>query len=124
MNRENFTVYRRKIEMSCAFYAAVCEVISLFIIGGDLKFAGGLAAGTATVLLNLGLLEIAVGKFFAGNVGIAAAIYLGRLGIYAAVGLLCYHFGELSLLAFAAGVLGLLVSTLIVYIKEAKKAHD
>jgi len=110
--------------MGCLFYAAVCEVISLFIIGGELRFAGGLAAGTATVLLNLRLLGIAVGNFFEGKIGIAAAIYLGRLGIYAAVGLMCYHFGELALIAFAAGVLGFLVSTLIVYIREAKKAHD
>ncbi|NLD10635.1 MAG: hypothetical protein GX671_02595 [Clostridiales bacterium] len=120
MDEDRYLQLRKEIFIICSIYAAVCEVVSLFILGFDKGFLMGLIAGVAIMLVNLELLKrIVVLYINTKRLGLVVVLYLLRLCIYAGAAYLCYMVSIHGLLAYAIGVFGIVIGALISYKKEA-----
>ena len=100
MDEDRYLQLRKEIFIICSIYAAVCEVVSLFILGFDKGFLMGLIAGVAIMLVNLELLKrIVVLYINTKRLGLVVVLYLLRLCIYAGAAYLCYMVSIHGLLA-------------------------
>ena len=84
--------------------AAVCEIISLFIIGPGILFPYGLALGICAALINMSVLSFTVERSIAlGKKGPVNAGLVIRIAIYAAAFLISARTGGISGLGTAIG---------------------
>ena len=79
-----------KLKKQVAIYGlaviAVCEIVSLFIIGFDIGFTVFLLAGFAAALVNFWLLAFFLQKMLdSGNAGFSTISFVIRILIYCAV---------------------------------------
>ena len=119
MNRENFKKEKKIIFFYCVLYSLICEVISLFVLGFNMGFLIGIWSGSLGAVVNLYLLELVVDTAIINkNMTLAFLIQVGRLLIYGAVGFGCYLISLPALVAYAIGVLGIVLATVITYGKE------
>ncbi len=81
-------------------FTVAAEVISIAVLGIDLRFSAGLLAGAAAFTVNLVLLEKVVYGLTAGkNKFNAFLIQLGRFLVFGAAGGLCALFGVNAVIA-------------------------
>ena len=122
MDKQSFKLMKKNVFIGGLIFSAVCEVVSVVIIGFDGKFLGGLAMGFITMIINLELLGRLVDFYVrTKKIGLAILLYIARLAIYAAVAVVCYMLSMYALLAFAIGVFGIVVGALVSMKKEAIK---
>ena len=101
MDNDTFNKMRRQLTILCIVYGIICEIASLFFIGFDVKFLGGLFLGIGTMLLNLSLLKRTVEFYLEKKkLGLTIVLYLLRLLIYAGVAFICY---KLSMIPIGRG---------------------
>ncbi len=112
-----------KIKKQVALYGfiviAVCQTISLFIIGFDLWFTVFLLAGFAAALVNFNILAFFLKKMLdSGNAGFSTISFVIRILIYCGVFFLAIKQGTAPGLAC---LLGYLASKLPLYYFHAVK---
>lgn len=122
MDKQKFLLVKKNVFISSLIYSVVCEVVSVFIIGFDGRFLGGLAMGFIAMTINLELLGRVVDFYLkTKRLGLAILLYIARLAIYAAVAVVCYKMSMNALFAFALGVFGIVIGALVSIKKEAIK---
>lgn len=122
MKNVEFTENKHKIWIYCGIYAAVCEVISLIIIGLRWDFAIGLLAGTITVLVNFSLLEKLTDTIIFDKKALTA--FLLQLGRYLLFGLIAFICVKISLCAGLAYAIGILSISLAIVIKYGIRGRE
>lgn len=119
MNREKFTIEKKKIFFCAVVYGLLCEAFSLFIFGFDWRFTIGLIMGIGAVIVNLITLERVVDcAIERRRIWLAFLLHMGRFLLFGAAGYVCYKIGLLALAAYGIGIISLTVASVITYVKE------
>ena len=120
MNRENFTQQKKKIFFCMVVYSLLCEVFSLFILGFKGEFTMGLILGTAAAAINLAVLEKVVDLILDKKTRAAFLLHLGRFFLFGLLAVASLKIGFLAVIAYSAGVLGLVAGSVFTFVREGK----
>jgi hypothetical protein len=116
---------RKMMLVSSAVYAAVCAVVSLFLLDSGAekaRFIAGLVLATAALNINFQLLGVFVDHFTKDKKqGKSALIYAGRLLLYGALAVLSFFIGKTALFGYAVGIFGVTPGVISILVKEAQK---
>lgn len=113
----NLLDFKNEIVKYTILMAVVAEVISLPLIGFDIRFLGGLVVGTAVTCFNFHLLVLS-GQKVVEELRAMPVVggYFIRLVIYGAVFLVAVKFGLEAASGCAAGFVTLHVAILFLYL--------
>ena len=122
MDMTQFRTIEKKVAATCVLFSVICAVIFSMVKEVSSAFFMGITLGTVLMLLNFHLLGIVVSRYFdRSGMGIPVMLYVLRLLIYAAGAVFCFRTGMTCLLAYALGVLGLVVGALLNFGKGGGK---
>ena len=122
MNREKFTVEKRKLFFLMAVYGLVCEVFSLFVLGFDRGFLAGIILGIGAVTINFIVLEKVMDiVIYREKTFLAFPLHLGRFFLYGALGYISFRIGVTGLIAYGVGMIALPAAAVITYIGEGRQ---
>lgn len=118
----NFSKIFRFSVIFCLLYSVAAAVVLLTVVKLSFLAVVGILIGTAGALVNLLLLLFTFRqRIDRGRPGLAAGCYVIRLFIYASLAILCMKIGTDCLIAYAAGVLGI-VPGLLLGVLAARRA--
>lgn len=114
--RASFFKLRSQVLLHTLAAAALMGLVSLLVHGFDAKLLLGLVAGTATTVVNYGILERSVMNLMAKNSrGPVVAGYFLRLPIYGVVFYLCIRAGIPGAIGCALGFVSLHLALMYLY---------
>lgn len=96
----------RDLGIGIVLYAALCEAVSVMILGFDRYFLIGLLIGTAVTLLNFRILVTTVGQYMKNSRVRTTALYVIRLAIFFIAGILCMRISTNSIIAYGIMIVG------------------
>ena len=111
----------KTVYLAVILFTAICEGVSVAVIGWNPEFLVGIVIGTAAVLINFRILGNVATSYFANRLNKAAALYVLSLAIYFAAGIVCYRISTLSITAFGIGVIGVLAGAAVIAWKERRE---
>ena len=104
--------YKNEVIKLNIIIVLICEAVSLFFIGFDIKFALGLIAGTVITVINMNILYAFVKIAVNNNWGIIFNLlgYVIRMTIYGLALYLSIKISNASAIGIAIGFLGINLS--------------
>lgn len=113
--------FRNRIFIHCVLTAAAAELISLPVIGADLKFLAGIAAGTFITMINFNILILSAKRMMTSRKkGPVVGGYFIRMPIYGIVFYLCLRISGRCAVACVIGFITLHLSLIIIYGIESR----